>query len=355
MKLVRIIHSMFLLLLLADCRQVAAQASMPDTVCVGTSRIYKVNDATRPSTYTWKIDGLVQTTTRNELAISWTVPGVYQLSVQEHANNGCDGDIRSGTVYVIAPPVPNAGPDATLCFGSTTRLAGSGGAVYHWTPSAYLSNPDSPNPVVSIPRPGTYVYVLDVTTANGCRSVRSDTVRITVQPPIRLFAGRDTILVSNQPLQLNVTDLSGSGLVSYSWSPSFGLNNPFLQNPVATVNRDTRYVVTARTADGCSASDDISIKVFNGPDIFVPTGFTPNGDGLNDLLRPVYAGIRELKYFSVFSRWGERVFSTNNMSAGWDGTYKSQKQDGNVFVWEVKGVDYAGHVIRKKGTAVLIR
>jgi gliding motility-associated-like protein len=348
-------HIVFITLVSICGQQAFAQAAMPDTVCVGTTRLYQVNDAAKPSTYTWKVDGVVQTSQRNELTMTWNTPGVFLVTVQEHSNNGCDGDIRSGVVNVIAPPVPNAGPDAIVCYGNSFRLNGAGGTQYQWSPATYLSNPSIPNPVVNIPLPGTYQYYLDVRTITGCRSVKRDTVTITILQPVKVFAGRDTLIVANQPVQLNAADVNGSGFVNYTWTPSAGLNTIVVQNPVAIVNRDIVYVVTARTANGCEARDDISIKVFNAPDIFVPTGFTPNGDGLNDIFKPVYAGIRELKLFSVFSRWGELVFTTKDQSAGWNGMYKGRNQDANVFVWQVEGVDYNGNVIRRKGTVALIR
>jgi gliding motility-associated-like protein len=350
----RVQHIIVLVLLWLSSGQANAQMAMPDTVCVGTTRLYRVNDPSVPSTYTWKIDGVTQTVIRNEISITWNTAGVFQLTVQEHSNNGCDGDIRSGVVHVNPPPVPDAGPDAIVCFGTTFRLSGSGGTLYQWSPATYLSDPGISNPVASIPFAGTYKYVLNVS-GNGCRSQVSDTVVITLLPPVKVFAGKDTTAVLNQPLQLNAVDISNSGFINYTWSPSFGLNNSLIKNPVAVLDRDITYFVTARTADGCAATDDIKIRVFKGPDIYVPTGFTPNGDGLNDIFKPVYAGIRELKYFSVYSRWGELVFTTSSQSAGWNGIFKGQQQDGNVFVWNVEGIDFRGNVVRKKGTVVLIR
>src|SRR3954470_6463932 len=92
-----------------------AQTAMPDTVCVGATRLYQVNDALRPSTYTWWIDGVVQNATGHEISITWSNPGVYLVSVQEHANGGCDGDIRTGKVFVKPPPLPAAGADLVVC------------------------------------------------------------------------------------------------------------------------------------------------------------------------------------------------------------------------------------------------
>src|SRR6266496_1186082 len=90
-------------LLLFGVLKTSGQLAMPDTVCVGATKHYKVNDPSIPSTYTWTIDGVVQSTTTNEIVITWTAPGHYVLTVQEHSTGGCDGEIRSGDVYVFPP------------------------------------------------------------------------------------------------------------------------------------------------------------------------------------------------------------------------------------------------------------
>lgn len=342
-------------MLLFSLMQVNAQIAMPDTVCIGTTRLYHVNDATIPSTYTWKIDGVLQTATRNEISITWNSTGIFLVTVQEHTTNGCDGDIRSGWVYVNPPPIANAGPDATICFGTTIRLNGSGGNIYQWSPSTWLSSSVIANPIANIPVAGTYNYLLNVSSTKGCKSLTSDTVKITVLAPVKVFAGNDTSVTINQPLQLNAVDISNRGIISYKWSPSFGLNNPFIANPVAILDRSTTYIVTAATAEGCEGSDDIIVKVFLKPELHVPTGFTPNGDGLNDVLKVIPVGIKELKYFSIYSRWGEMVFTTKNAEIGWNGIFKGKEQSSYVFVWEAEGIDYNGNIIFRKGTVTLIR
>lgn len=341
-------------MLVFSLTQAMAQVAMPDTVCVGTIRLYHVNDPTIPSTYTWKINGVTQTTTQNEISITWNTAGLFLITVQEHSANGCDGDIRSGSVYVIPQPAANAGPDATICFGTSIRLNGSGGTVYQWSPATYLSDPGVSNPMANIPVAGIHKYYLMVSSGNGCKSL-TDTVVITVLPPAKVFAGNDTSVAINQPLQLNAIDMNNSEFINYSWSPSLGLSNPSINNPVSILDRSITYIVVARTRDGCEARDDINIKVFQQPELYVPTGFTPNGDGLNDVLKVIPAGIRELKYFNIYNRWGELVFSTSNPAIGWNGVYKGQKQDGDVFVWTAEGIDYNGNIIKRKGTAVLIR
>lgn len=342
-------------MLLFSATRTMAQIAMPDTVCIGTNRTYRVNDPSVPSTYTWKIDGVIQTSIKNEINITWNTAGVFELTVQEHAINGCDGDIRSGLVYVIPPPVAHAGRDTIICFGNTLRLNGSGGSIYHWSPPAYLSNPEIANPVVRIPVAGTFNYILNVTGAGGCKALKTDTVSVTILPQAKVFAGRDTSIAVNQPLQLNAIDVNNSGFLNYTWSPPIGLNNPIIKNPVAILDKSIKYRVIARTAAGCEATDDIDIKVFLKADLYVPTAFTPNGDGLNDFAVVIPVGMKELKYFSIYNRWGELVFTTTDHSIGWNGIYKGKPQDSNAFVWIAMAIDYTGNVVRRKGTVTLIR
>ena len=356
----RLRNIIVLVMLLFSIIPAMAQIAMPDTVCLGTTRLYHVNNSAIPSTYIWKIDGVTQTISTNEMSITWNTAGTFLLTVQEHSANGCIGDIRSGLVYVKPFPLADAGPDAIICFGTTTRLNGNGGTIYQWTPSGYLSNPSISNPMVNAPVAGVFTYLLDVTDAFGCKSLKKDTVVVTIRPPVRIFAGNDTSISVNQRLQLNAVDISNSGFVNYLWSPSFGLSNTSVNNPVAvftsiSINNGITYIVTASTADGCVAKDDINVKIFLISDLYVPTGFTPNGDGLNDYAKVIPAGIKELKYFSIYSRWGELVFTTTDATKGWNGKWKGIDQPDDVFVWMASAVDYKGNLINKKGTITLIR
>jgi gliding motility-associated-like protein len=107
---------------------------------------------------------------------------------------------------------------------------------------------------------------------------------------------------------------------------------------------------------GCTAEDSINVMVYKVlPDLYVPDAFTPNGDGINDIFRPIPIGIREMYYFKVYNRRGELVFSTNIQKQGWDGTFKGSPQDPDVYVWMAKGIDYLGKPVFKKGSVALIR
>jgi len=188
----------------------------------------------------------------------------------------------------------------------------------------------------------------------------TDTFRINVTQPIIVFAGNDTSVVANQPLQLNAT-VNEPTANQFNWTPATSLNFTTIPNPVATFTADQvggtiTYVVRATNSFGCYGQDTITVKLFKtGTEIFVPSAFTPDGDGRNDVLRPVCVGIRELNYFRVYNRWGELVFSSSEIGRGWDGTIKGQPQPTANFVYIVQGVDYTGKVIFKKGNVMLIR
>ena len=103
-------------------------------------------------------------------------------------------------------------------------------------------------------------------------------------------------------------------------------------------------------------SDYVTIRVSQvGPDILVPSGFTPNGDGKNDIARPATPGISQLKYFSIYNRLGELIFTTSTIGEGWNGQFKGKPQPPGTYVYQAEGLDYEGNTIYRKGTIVLIR
>lgn len=176
-----------------------------------------------------------------------------------------------------------------------------------------------------------------------------------VNPTPQAFAGNDTIALKNQPLQLKGIDLNNAGSSGYSWLPSSGLNNLTIANPIAIVDKDITYQLTVTTANGCKSRDSILIKIFDLPEIYVPNAFSPNGDGLNDILKVKPVGLKSLKSFRIFDRWGSMLFSTTDMAKGWDGSFKSSAQPGGVYVWIAEGVLFNGEIIKRKGIVTLIR
>jgi gliding motility-associated-like protein len=264
-------------------------------------------------------------------------------------------------VYVKVAPYPkvtvaDAGP---LCFGNSVQLNASiVGSAYSWSPTTNILNANTLTPTVN--PTVTTSYILSVTDTVGCPKPVKDTVKIFVIPPVTAFAGKDTAVVINQPLQLFVATnaASLSPVTHFQWTPNFGLNKDTIQNPIATINTTAdsiKYHVTVTTADGCIGEDEIVVKVFKTePDIFVPTAFTPNGDGRNEILKPICVGISRLDFFRVFNRWGQMIFETKEFDKGWDGRVSGTDQETGTYVFMAQGVDYTGKVVFRKGTVVLI-
>ncbi|MEP6700013.1 MAG: PKD domain-containing protein, partial [Bacteroidota bacterium] len=263
----------------------------------------------------------------------------------------------SASDQVVVTTVPYPGADAglspTICYNTSAQLnAIIVGSSFNWSPTSYLNNPTILNPISTPPR--TTQYVLSVYDTLGCPKPGRDTVVVTVNPKIKAFAGRDTTVVVGQPLQFN-----GSGGVNYVWSPSTGLNNTRIFNPIGiyTVEIDSvKYKLVVSDAIGCADSAYVIVRVFKtNPSVFVPTAFTPNNDGRNDVIRPIAVGIQKINYFSVYNRWGQLVFTTTENKQGWDGRINGRLQNSGVFVWMVSAVDYLGKNIFLKGTVALIR
>jgi len=145
---------------------------------------------------------------------------------------------------------------------------------------------------------------------------------------------------------------------TFHWSPPDYLDNPFTPNPIATIHLNIdliKYLVTATDPVGCSEQDSIKVHVFKTlPDIFVPTAFTP-GNSINNIFRPIPVGISSLQYFRIYNRWGQLVYSTSAIGAGWDGRISGESQATGTFVWVVQGTTYTGKIISKRGTMTLIR
>jgi len=257
------------------------------------------------------------------------------------------------TVRTVPYPIANAGPDTTICYNTSAQLhASMVASTFSWAPVGSLSNASILNPIATPPR--TTGYVLTVTDVLGCPKPVRDTVVVKVLPKVNAFAGGDTAVVVGQPLHFHA-----SGGINYTWTPAVGLNRTNISDPIATYDGSIdsiRYKVMVSDEQNCLDSAFITVKIFRTkPQIFVPTAFTPNGDGKNDLFRPIAVGVKKIEYFRVYNRWGQMVFSTTVNGQGWDGTIDGKPQSTNTFVWIVQGIDYLDKPFFKKGTITLIR
>ncbi len=269
-------------------------------------------------------------------------PGTFAFYVAA-ANLGCEGSRAPITVTVNRKPDLGADQSLAVCFGETGNLNG----LYNTSGlSAVWAFSGAPIPPASVSIPGVYNLVVENTF--GC----ADTADVTfsINPQVVADAGPDADVETNVPYRLQ-----GSGNGTFSWSPSHLVNAPNVATPLATVSSDAALILTVTDNLGCVDSDTVHLRVLNGPTFYVPSAFTPNGDGLNDIFRPTPVGIHKLDYFRVYNRYGELVYETSEIGKGWNGIYKGIQQNGGNYVWALKGVDRTGRERMMKGNVVLIR
>ncbi|MEO5984276.1 MAG: PKD domain-containing protein, partial [Ferruginibacter sp.] len=254
------------------------------------------------------------------------------------------------TVMTVPYPLVKVSPDTTICFGFDVPLMASGGSIYLWRPSSFLTATNIPDPVAVKPN-RSINYTVTVQDTLGCPKSVTQTVKITI---VRISADagpQDTSVVLGQPLQLTAT-----GSLFYQWSPPLWLNNSLIANPISLPQDNISYTVQVTDGNGCFGTDTINVKVFKfAPDILVPSGFTPGNDGLNDIFRPIPIGVRSITAFRVYNRWGQMLFSTTEQGRGWDGKFGGNLQDAGTYVWHAEGIDYTNKKILRKGYVVLIR
>lgn len=315
-----------------------------------------------------KTDGFLLTTTSDALRYKWT-PSTYlnydtlknpfatPLSTITYHVVGNIGKCQSEdsvTIKVVPYPPADAGSDLAVCPGFNAQLFATGGSNYVWSPATFLNNRFIQNPIAINPT-ASIRYIVTVTDTLGCPKPTKDTVLVRVYAKAVPDAGpRDTSVVEGQPLTLTVTGMpSGS---SYLWSPVQWLSNFTGITTVATPLNTIEYVVEATSPQGCKGNDSVLVRVFKlDPDMYVPTAFTPNGDGLNDILRPILIGMKELRYFRVYNRFGQMLYATSDIGKGWDGKFGGRGQDPGTYVWMAEGITYKNQTRFKKGYAVLIR
>jgi gliding motility-associated-like protein len=157
--------------------------------------------------------------------------------------------------------------------------------------------------------------------------------------------------VSNRDLPL---EARGFGAV-YAWTPSTGLSRSDTARPVFRSDREQDYRVRIETVTGCVTVDSLLVRMFPSSEVYVPRAFSPNGDGHNDLLEVFLVGIREVRYFRVFNRWGQLVYETTGRMQLWDGQVRGVRQPADSYVWMADCVTEEGVRIVRRGQVVLIR
>jgi gliding motility-associated-like protein len=294
------------------------------------SAAVSASGGTGPYSYNWNPSGQ-STQTANGLP-----PGNYTATVTD--SHGCTSAATATVSNTVVTAV--IGPTASICPGTSTSLAASGGTNYLW-------NTGSTGSVIAVTPASTSTYSVIVSNGN-CSDTASATVTV-LAPPNATAASNATITAGVQ------TTLSATGGGTYSWSPSTDLSCTNCANPVASPQQTTEYCVYITDAAGCTDSACVIVTVdFPCEPIFIPNAFSPNNDGENDSLFVYGSCIKEMKLI-IYNRWGEKVYEGTDPKQGWDGMYRGKPENAAVFDYYLTYTLSNGNEGAKKGNVSLVR
>ncbi|RYZ33436.1 MAG: T9SS type B sorting domain-containing protein, partial [Sphingobacteriales bacterium] len=328
--------------------QPVIDAGPDQTICPGAAVTLQ---ATGGMSYTWGLSGTLSCIHCSDPVASPADSTLYTVTGTDA--NGCvDSDDVLVTVQEKGPVA--AGPDAVICEGGSVVLHAEGGTSYQWIPADGLSDPLSADPAAS-PQ-GSTNYSVIIRQEPCFADTLDQGVQVYPLPTVSL--GPDHYGVVGALFQINAQTTNA---VSIAWEPATGLSCSDCNSPTLTITGPVTYTATVSNEIGCKASDDISITAgCESSVLFMPNTFTPNGDGNNDLYYPMSNGVRIIKLFRIYDRWGELLYEArdimpNEIKYGWNGTYKGEQLKPDVYVWYVEAVCLNEFPLFIKGDVSLVR
>ncbi len=294
-------------------------------------------------TYTWNTGS-----TASSIVI--TSAGVYWVTEAD----ACATRTDTFNVGLNPPLLVTAANDVKACntlIDFSCPAPGASTYQYAWYgPVGFTSTLEDPSIVNVVPAVQGVYSVIVTDNGSGCTGAATTTVVLTSVGLHLANITPNQVISYGSSVQLNADNAK-----FYWWMPNDGsLNNRNINNPVATPTQNTIYTVYGMDSSGCRDSANIEVDVIFDS-VTIPSAFTPNGDGLNDIFRPIGMKYQKLIEFSVYNRWGQQIFTTADKSKGWDGTFNGVLQDMGVYqyVFAVAMADGNNRIF--KGNVTLIR
>lgn len=342
-------HDMYIQQLIANFKRNNELLKQDTAHCLKITDNFKyITSPTSPDVWHWNFgDG--QSFNGQNAVHTYQNPGQYYVQLDLKNNKlGCVDTIKK--LMTIYPDPDAKATGGVACYDTPVNLSASGGTSYSWNPTSNLNLIDPANPVAT-PTSNT-TYTVTVTDINSCTASAFAIAVIHPKPKQVPSATYDIIIGDSVSLDMN----PNNGYI-YAWTPSTGLSCDNCAALFAHPEVDTKYKVVIRDTFNCppvTSYFDFTVKPH--AIVVVPTAFTPNNDGHNDIIYARGKGVQRLIAFKIYNRWGQLVFESQDMDKGWDGTFEGKEQPADTYVYTVTAQAwFKNEIINLKGGFELLR
>jgi gliding motility-associated-like protein len=257
-------------------------------------------------------------------------------------------------IHPLTLTVNDAPPD--ICATKSVQLSAAGADLYTWSPADGLNNATVSNPMAT--PAATTTYTVTGTDSKSCFS-KTGSVTVTVHPNPDVTITNNEMVVEKGSRNL-VATTGSTNIVKWYWYPSLGLSCTDCPQPVLTAEKTMIYTATVYTDFGCTDTARLNVHVLcDQQKIYIPSAFTPNGDGKNERFYIISSIDNPVRTFIIYNRAGELLFSkkgnsTNYSGDGWDGTFRGIPAPAGTYIYRIE-VMCNDAIVPFTGTVTLIR
>ena len=325
------------------------------TICAGSNTTLQAQGA---NLYSWSPTGGLSSSSGAVVTASPAASATYIVTGTDI--NNC---VNKDTCTVLVNPLPNISitpPTATGCESLCVDFSNTGtstNGTYFWNfGDSKTSTTVAPSHCFS---KGTYTISLQLTDSIGCVNTTTAHVVAYPQPHANFYDNPQPTTILDPVIYFHDITTGGANITSWNWNFGDNLGTATSQNPTHTYQDTGTFAVQliVTTNMGCKDSITQFVIIEDEYFIYVPNAFTPNFDGTNDIFLPVGEGVTEYK-LHVYDRWGQLVFSTNDILQGWDGRHLNKGNtyaQEDTYVWRIEAKNKKGEPKLLKGTVSLIK
>lgn len=325
-----------------------------DVVCDGYTVTFENTSSGNLENFEWHFGDGSAPSYEFEPSHTYSDTGIYEVKLIVNKGRQCsDSIVRFVRVFpYLTGEFEYTG---SQCIGETLTFSDS---VYNsrielpYTVEYDFGNGDifyGRNPSYTFPTGGDHTVKMIIRNENGCASTITKNIYI---EDLKANAGNDTFVVKDYNYHLEAT-----GGDFYEWFPKDYLVDPYSARTYVNFPDTGSYTFHVKVTSelGCVAYDTVNVIVVEQPSILLPNAFSPNGDGLNDVIYPNLIGYPKINYFRIYNRWGELVFVSYHNGVGWDGTFNGKACEIGVYYYELNVVDIFLKNHKVTGDITLIR